>query len=192
VNLRLAIAAAVVTVTALAVPGEAAPPKNLYCTGTVTGGIYRHVFVPEFASCRLVDAAVTGNLEATNTPSVVEVINTPVGHNLMVLGATGHVTVGGRDCQLDPTVGNNLMVKASRNVAICQMTVDNNLMVRDTTGRVMVRDNRVCGHIRVVRNDLIGLRVLRNAHAGHLVLRDNTVTQVRRVEDNLQVPRQVC
>jgi hypothetical protein len=96
------------------------------------------------------------------------------------------VTVGSAECRVDPQTGNNLMVSNSKDVAICQMYVDNNLVLRGNTGRVMVRDNKVCTNIRVVDNDLLALRVRNNVYTVNFDLRRNTVAGKTLVQDNTE------
>lgn len=178
----------------VALPGSAtAAGANTECNGTLAPGTYKNVFVPEGADCITSDGVViTGNFMAKKSPGVIELIDTPVGHNLMVDGASDHVTIGTQGCVVDPHVGNNIKVTDSNDVAICQMSVDNNMMVTGNTGRVMVRDNLVCQNIRVVRNALVGLRVLRNGYAIHLVTDPNSVSKVTRIEDNVEIEHKGC
>lgn len=163
------------------------------CVGTLPDGTYKNVFVPEGASCLTSDGVIiTGNFMATKSPGVISLIDTPVGHNLMVDGATTRVTIGSADCRVDPHVANNLKVTNSNNVAICEMTIDNNLMLTGNTGRIMVRDNTVCQNIRVVRNDVLGLRVLSNRYAIHLVTSPNEVANQELVLDNAAIDHKGC
>lgn len=129
------------------------PPKNLRCDGVVVGGKYHHVRVPRGESCKLVNAVVTGNFRARKAIDV-KVLDTRVRHNLMIVGARGEVKVGNkRGCRFDPIIGNNVVVRNSHNVLLCQLSLGNNLTVRNNDGRITVRDNRVDNNIRVNRND---------------------------------------
>lgn len=178
----------VVAVAGAAVVGVAQadkPPSNLTCSGTVTGGTYHHVKVPKGESCKLVDATVTGNLRARGAVDV-KVLDTPVKHNLMIVGATGDVKVGNRvGCRYDPVVGNNVVVRNSHNVLLCQLSLGNNLTVRGNDGKITVRENVVDNNLRVNRNDKYvadgpskhrrpgAIRVLRNEAGNHIRLQRN-------------------
>ena len=63
---------------------------------------------------------------------------------------------------MDPYAGRNLKVFDSRNVAICEMEVRNNLMVKRSTGRVMVRDNRFTRNVMIERNTVENMADVRN------------------------------
>lgn len=156
------------------------------CNGTFTGQEFHNVVVLDGATCIIVDSVVTGNIHTRGAPKVVKIIDTPVGHNIHVRNVSESVTVGSADCRVDPQTGNNLMVSNSKNVAICQMFIDNNLVLRGNTGRVMVRDNKVCTNIRVVDNDLIALRVKNNVYTVNFDLRRNAVAIKTVVQNNTE------
>lgn len=189
----VALAAGSVAGTAQADP----PPKKLTCVGKVVGGKYHHVKVPKGESCKLIDAKVTGNLRARGAVNV-KVLDTSVRHNLMIVAATGEVKVGNRKgCRYDPVVGNNVVVRNSHDVLLCQLSLGNNLTVRGNDGRITVRDNVVDNNIRVSRNDAFvsdgpaghrkpgairlieneagnHIQVFRNDDSRELILRNNT------------------
>jgi len=158
--LRAAVAACAVmgitaTVTVSAVsPVTAGEAEPLVCDNTAetpATGTYSSVLVPEGGTCYLVGATVTGNVKAFD-PRSVYIIDTEVQRNIKIRGATKNVVIGTEDCRFDPPVGNNVQVMWSHNVAICMMTVDNNITVSRNDGRIMVRDNIVGNNIRVTRN----------------------------------------
>lgn len=139
------------------------PPKNLVCDGKVVGGKYHHVKVPRGESCMLIGAVVTGNLRARSAVDV-RVLDTVVRHNLMIVKASGDVKIGPRrGCRYDPIIGNNIVVRNSHNVLICQMSVDNNLTVRRNDGRITLRSNAVDKNIKVNRNK----KYDGDGHVGH-------------------------
>lgn len=161
-----------------------AQPKNTVCDGTLEAGTFKNVRVAAGDSCTVgPNVTITGNFFAVKSPGVINV-NTDIGHNFIVANGTGSVTFGPAGCLVDPHVGNNLIVRDSNNVAICQATVDNNIMLRDNTGRLMLRDSVACNKIKVVSNDLQGLRVLRNVHAVNFTVARNDVQNTTRVEGN--------
>jgi len=179
----IAVLATLGTLVGLGVaPASAAP--NAICSGTLAAGTYKNVTVAPGANCFVgTNVTILGNFRATRSPGSV-IVRTDVGRNFMVAGATVRVIFGPKGCRVDPRAGNNLMVRNSRNVAICFATVDNNIVLRNNTGRLMLRDSLACNNIRVVNNDVLGLRVLRNRYEGNFTVARNDVQNVRRVEGN--------
>jgi hypothetical protein len=173
---------------ASAAPVQASAPRPLVCDNTASTpatGTYSSVRVPAGASCHLENATVTGNLIARNARNVY-VINTDVRRNIEIRGTRRDVKIGPRGCRFDPPVGNNILVTRSHNVAICFMTVGNNITVSRNDGRLMVRRNVVGSNLRVVdnlaydrrpgdgRHRLIdAVRVRRNEAGRHIVVRRN-------------------
>jgi len=183
----LAILIVGILTVGFASPATAVPARNVECNGTLLAGTFRNVTVPEGASCTIgPDVTILGNFRATKSPGVIAV-NTNIGRNFMVAGATGSVRFGPDTCLVDPRVGNNLKIRNSNNVAVCEAYVENNLSVTGSTGRVMVRDNVVCNNLRVVRNDVLGLRVLRNRFVVNLDTEPNTVQNQTVVRDNVDL-----
>jgi len=161
--------------------------RNFVCTGTVNHTTFQgNVVIPDGASCTITNSTILGNVRTEGAPVMVRIINTDVRLNIHVRNVTGSVTIGDKDCLIDPEVGRNLMVSNSRNVAICEMSVGNNLVLRNNTGRIMVRDNVACDNIRVVDNDVLGLRVLRNEFVVNFTVARNQVENNSRVEDNTE------
>jgi hypothetical protein len=150
------LALATATVPALVgTPAHAAPGQTLVCDNHRNHpytGTYKQVTVPRGASCYLRNAHVLGNLKALHGAVDVLVINTAVDRNIHIKGATRDVKIGPRHCRFDPTVGNNIIVTRSHNVAICFSTVKDNISVTRNDGRIMLRDNEVGKNIRVVDN----------------------------------------
>jgi hypothetical protein len=171
-----------------AAPGDKA--QKLVCDNTKDDpytGTYASVRVPKGASCYLQDATVEGNVMANHGAVDVWIVDTAVERNIKIRGAERDVKIGSEDCKVDPVAGNNIMVTRSHNVAICWMTVDNNIMVTRNDGRMMLRDNTVGNSIRVTKNlpyapqpgdgdhvDIDAIRVYRNTAERHIVLRDNS------------------
>jgi len=183
------------SMTALAAPASA--NATIVCDNTadtaLTGELDGTVVVPEGADCYIADATITGAFRAIHSPGVVSVINTHVlaMGGLFVKGATGSVTIGTEGCRLDPYAGRNLKVFDSHNVAICQMSVRNNLMVKRSTGRVMVRDNIACNNLKVTDNTVLGLRVWDNGYTRNKMIRRNTVANKTIVQNNVDTGQSV-
>jgi hypothetical protein len=168
----------------LAAPAQAA--SNLNCNGTYNGGTFRNVVIRDGATCVIKNARVTGNVTTVGAPRLVRIIDTELGGNVHIRNVTRSVIIGAAGCRVDPPVANNVVVEKSHNVAVCQLSVDNNLILRNNTGRINARFNIVCGNIRVVDNHLFALRVRRNVYAGDLTVARNTVQQQRRVSGNAE------
>lgn len=168
--------------------GARALAADLVCDGSYHHRTFRHIVIPDGASCVITDSTITGNVRTTGAPRVVSIIDTPVRRNIHIRNVTQRVTIGADGCRVDPVAGRNLMVRNSRNVAICEMSVANNLVVRSNTGILMVRDNKACNNLRVVRNDVRSMRVVRNSYAGNFTVARNTWENRRIVKDNVELP----
>lgn len=162
-------------------------PPDLVCDGSYHHRTFRHVVIPDDARCVITNSRITGNVRTTGAPRVVSITDTNVGRNIHVRNAVERVTIGAAGCRVDPVAGRNLMVRNSRNVAICEMSIANNLVVRDNRGTLMVRDNKACNNLRVVDNRLRSLRVLRNSYAGNLSVARNSWVDRRIVRDNVKL-----
>jgi len=183
----LATLALLLSGISLATPTRAGQAGPIFdCDGTFTGQTFKHVRVSEGATCILRDSTVTGNVMARN-PRTVKILDTEVGHNIMIRGATRNVIIGNAGCRFDPVAGNNIKVSNSHNVAICWMTVKNNVMVRGNDGRITLLSNNVGRNIDVSRNDKYNpdpadatnhkrpgaIRLRENSAGGHIKLFKN-------------------
>lgn len=164
-----------------------AQPPDLVCDGSYHHRTFRHVVVPDGARCVITDSRITGNVRTTGAPRVVSITDTHVGRNIHVRNVVERVTIGAAGCRVDPVAGRNLMVRNSRNVAICEMSIANNLVVRDNRGTLMVRDNKACNNFRVVGNHVRSLRVLRNSYAGNFTVARNSWVDRKIVRDNVDL-----
>jgi len=162
-------------------------PPDLLCDGSYHHRTFRHVVVPDGARCVITSSRITGNVRTTGAPRVVSITDTHVGLNIHLRNVVERVTIGAAGCRVDPVAGRNLMVRNSRNVAICEMSIANNLVVRDNRGTLMVRDNKACNNLRVVRNHLRSMRVVRNSYAGNFSVARNSWVDRRIVEDNVEL-----
>lgn len=153
-----AIATAVMSVVGVA-PATAAAPQ-VVCNNTLATALTGYhpklqVIVEEGASCYIQDAVVF-SVRAYN-PENVYILGTSlqhgVHHNVMIRGATGNVVIGSAGCTYDPHVGNNIKIRNSNNVLICQMGVDNNISVKGSHGRVTIRQSVACDNIVASYND---------------------------------------
>ena len=71
------------------------------------------------------------------------------------------------------------------------MAVRNNLMVKRSTGRVMVRDNIACNNLMVTDNDVLGLRVWDNGYTRNVMIRRNVVANRTIVYNNVDTGQSV-
>ncbi len=105
------------------------------------------------------------------------------------LGRVHRFRIGarGRRCRVDPVAGRNLMGCNPHNVAICEMSIANNLVVRDNRGTLMVRDNKACNDLRVVDNHVRSMRVISNSYAGNFSVARNTWVNRKIVRNNVEL-----
>ncbi len=185
-------AAALISLAAPATASGAVVCANTAETA-LTGLLEGAVIVPEGADCYISDATITGALRAIHSPGIVSVINTHVlaQGGIFVNGATESVTFGTEGCLVDPYAGRNLKVFDSHNVAICQMAVRNNLMVKRSTGRVMVRDNIASNNLMVTDNNVLNLRVFDNGYTRNKMIRSNIVANKTVVYNNVDTGQSV-
>lgn len=161
---------------------------DLVCDGSYHHRTFRHVVIQDGATCVITNSTITGNVRTTGAPRVVSITDTPVRRNIHIRNVTQRVTIGADGCRVDPVAGRNLMVRDSHNVAICEMSVANNLVLRNNTGILMVRDNKACNNLRIVGNDVLSMRVVRNSYAGNFRVRRNSWENRRIVKDNVELP----
>lgn len=177
--------------TLFAPAGAADAAATITCDNTadtaLTGTLDGTVVVPAGADCFIENATITGAFRAIQSPGVVSLINTHVlaQGGIFVKGATRRVVIGSDGCRVDPYAGRNLKVFDSNNVAICDMGIRNNLMVKRNTGRIMVRDNYACNNLMVTDNDVLALRVLRNRYTRNLMIERNTVALKTNISGNV-------
>ena len=162
-------------------------PPDVVCDGSYHHRTFRNVVVPDDGRCMITASRITGNVRTTGAPRVVSITDTKVGRNIHVRNVVERVTIGAAGCRVDPVAGRNLMVRNSHNVAICEMSIANNLVVRDNRGTLMVRDSRACNNLRVVGNHVRSLRVLRNSYAGNFSVARNTWVDRKIVTDNVEL-----
>jgi hypothetical protein len=160
------------------------PGPNFNCNGTFSGQTFRNVRIQAGATCIITNSTITGNVQGTGG-DVVRIINTDItGNGVNIRDVTGSVTIGSAGCEVDPFVNNNLIVTGSNNVAICEMSIENNLVLSGNTGRLMARDNTACNNIRIEDNDLVSLRVLNNVFTVNFDVGGNQVENRTFEEDN--------
>ena len=181
----------------ISLAGSADAAETIVCDNTadtaLTGTLDGTVVVPEGANCFIVDATITGAFRAIHSPGVVSLIDTHVlaQGGIFVKGATTRVIIGSDGCRVDPFAGRNLKVFDSNNVAICEMGIRNNLMVKRSTGRVMVRDNYACNNLMVTDNTVLALRVLDNRYTRNLMIARNTVAGPTVLRNNVDTGESV-
>ena len=148
----IVLLASFIMVLSFMLPSNATAAHNLACQGVVSGGTYKNVTIGAGDSCVLKDVTVTGGVHGKKGAVDVKILDSAVGHNVQINGATGDVVIGNKTgCKYDPVVGNNVHVTNSHNVLICYVTADNNIMVTRNDGKVTVRDS-AGNNLMVTRN----------------------------------------
>ncbi|MCA0291874.1 MAG: hypothetical protein LCH82_09615 [Actinobacteria bacterium] len=181
---------------ALMVPlgiGTASAGTTTVCTGTLTG-TYDAIVVPAGATCTLDGAVVRGNVKvgagATlmtydtvvrlnvfgDQAAKVNIIDTNVWGQIHFTRTKGEIIIGTAGCKVDPIADGNINLQNNYGpIAICMMTVKNNILLHNNHNRIGVFDNTVRGGIQVAGNDSPAIR-LRNNTVGHnMALRNNDV-----------------
>ncbi|WP_344082848.1 hypothetical protein [Nostocoides veronense] len=173
--------------------GSATAAPATVCTGTLTGS-YPAIFVPVGATCTLDGAKVSGNVtvsegatlmtkDATirlnvkgNEAAKVNIIDTDVWGQIHFRRTTGEIIIGNDGCKVDPNAGGNINLQNNFGpIAICQMTIKNNIILHNNHHRIGVFDNRVGNNIQVYGNDSPAIRLRDNVVRGNLALFSNTV-----------------
>lgn len=155
-------------------------PTIKACDGVYKNVTLKRVTVRAGDSCVLKNVTVLGGVHAKKGAVDVKVLDSTVGRNIQVNGATGDVHIGQSKCTYDPTVGNNVHVTNSHNVLICWVSTKNNIMITRNDGRVTVRDSVAGNNLTVARNKAYNgdgptdhnhpawVRVLRNQYDNNL------------------------
>lgn len=179
--------------TLLATSASAGPPQT--CTGTMTG-TYAAINVPAGATCTLDGATVRGNVTVGigstlmttgstirlnvkgNLAAKVNIIDTDVWGQIHLTRTAGEIIIGNDGCKVDPNAGGNINLQDNFGpIAICQMTVKNNILLHGNHNRIGVFDNRVGNNIHVYRTDAPAIRLRDNTVRGNLAMFDNTVVK---------------
>lgn len=203
--LAAALAGSVLTATA---PAQAGPPT--VCNATLTGGSYAKLVVGDGDVCVLDavsvghggiqvspggslitdDSEIAGNVH-TRGAQTVQLIDTNVGHNIMVTGTRGRTVIGSEGCLVDPVTGNNIMVKNNGGtVAICFMDIDNNLHVTGARKSVGIFDNVVDNNVQLRANSGPFGRLRDNQVGGHIQI--FRTTSDNRLFDNTAGHQVMC
>jgi hypothetical protein len=152
--------------------------------------VNQNVILGTGSNLRTLNAQVGGNIQGTNGPRVVRILETDVQGNIQVKKATHAVIIGHAGCTVDPYVGGNIQLEENLGgIGICQMTIEEDLQLFKNSGRIRVVDNDVGENLQVTDNNGDRLRVNRNqvgtAGSGSLQLNKNLFTHVNRVGSNV-------
>ncbi len=170
---------------------SAAPPAD--CTGTMTGAL-GSLDVPDGATCTLTGASVSGNIKIGTGSSLmttgsyvrlnvmgdraktVLLIDTQVDGQIHLTRTSGQITIGTAGCKTDPIADGNINLQDNYGpIAICQMTIKNNIILHKNHNRIGVFDNRVGNNIQVIGNTSRAIRLRDNVMDNNLLLKGNTV-----------------
>jgi hypothetical protein len=180
------LATGVIAVSLYAGSAGAAGKTTTQCDGTLSG-TYDKVVVPNGATCVLDGATINGSLTVGSGSSLystsstisgnvtsrdavtVRLLDTDLGHNVMISGTSGLVKLGNKGCQVDPSAALNVKVQGNQgNVAIRDMTIGRNLMVSGNAGRTGLFRNTVGNGVKVFNNTGLANRVRDNTIRGNL------------------------
>jgi hypothetical protein len=185
----------IVLAASLLLIGGAAPvaaSHSTACTGTLTGDFER-IDVPDGATCVLEDATVqhsvtvgAGATLITDDTTIkqnvrgrgaasVRLIDTDILGNITLSRTTGRIVIGNDGCAVDPIAGGNIhLFDNFGSIAICQMSVRNNILLQNNDGRLALFDNRVGNNLNVFGNDGgQSIRIYRNTVRGNIQLARN-------------------
>lgn len=202
-RIRLAgLAGAASGVLALATASPASAVTATECSGTLTG-TYAAVVVPDGATCTLDGATVKGNVTlgvgatlmadgATvrlNVKGVdaktVQLIDTAVWGQIHLRRTTGPIIIGTAGCKVDPIADGNINLQNNFGpIAICMMTVKNNIILHNNHKTIGVFGNTVGNNIQVVGNNNKAIRLRVNTVGGNLLMKGNLVSVAFQVKDN--------
>lgn len=187
------LSAACLIPVAVAVPAQAAPAVD--CTGTLTGS-YQAINVPDGASCfldgatvkrnvkigigsslRTDEASIGGNVMGDKAKTVL-IIDTPVYGQIHLTRTKGQITIGVEGCRTDPIADGNINLQRNYGpIAICQMTVKNNIILHNNRNRIGVFENRVGNNIQLIGNTGRAIRVWDNTMDNNLLVKNNKVAK---------------
>jgi hypothetical protein len=189
-------------------PVTVAAVAGTECDGTLTG-TYNRVVVPDGATCNLlgatVDKSVTvgegstlytkdtniGQHVKSNGAAQVRLIDTNVYGQIGIQRTVGRVVIGSDGCTADPIAGGNIHLHNNfGNIAICFMTVQNNILVQNNTntrnedgGAIGIFMNTVGNNINVSGNTTSRFYVRDNVADNNINCHGN-VFDTRIVEGN--------
>ena len=184
-------------------PGAAvaAPPVDLECSGTYTGGTYDAVTVPDGATCILegveaksirVGAGATLWTDETSVKlnvfsrraSSVRLIDTTVGGEVNIHRTNGDIVIGPDGCRVDPVVDGNINLQNNTGtIAVCFMTV-RNLIVQNNHGRIGLFDNVTSNNLIIGQNTGAAIRAARNDVGRNILVKNNDVSKIILIKDN--------
>lgn len=166
----------------LSVAPHPASAEQVECTGSVTAGSYRHLVVPEGATCVLQRSVVTGNVRVlpggTFVAEASAIGGAIVGHDV------NRIMVG------RSTIGRNIVVHGGQPVSpppvavsVCGTSIAGNVIVQQVTGGIGLRtyipgfDSPVgigarCGS---VRNEIGGNLIVSNNVSFRALVQNNVV-----------------
>jgi hypothetical protein len=148
-----------VTVANIVVPdGQTCTLNGTIVTGSVRVGAGSSLFTS--------GATVGGNVQATDAPNTIQVIDTAVGLSIHVEQATGKIVVGSAGCMVDPTVGVDVNLQHNHGtIALCYLSVGNDVILQDNTKSIGAFNNEI-GNNLIAQNNTGGWIRLRHNHIG--------------------------
>jgi hypothetical protein len=219
---RVVVASLLVALLAVLYGASPASAADTQCNGTpgapeTIGAVtVDQVVVPDGGWCRLdgttvnqnvilgvgsnlwaKNAQVGGNIQGTNGPRAVRILQSDVQGNIQVKKATNPIIIGDARCKIDPYVGGNIQLEENLGgIGICEMEIEEDLQLFKNTGRIGVFNNDVGENMQITDNTGNAIRVRDNqvgtAGSGSLTLKNNKTTLVLRVLRNVIADHLEC
>jgi hypothetical protein len=174
------------------------------CTTTIYGGTYHGIEVPDGATCAMLGVNVTHSVRV-GAGSRLIITDSEIGQHIMGQGArsvrvidtnvygqihlwetTHSITIGTDGCAVDPIADGNIHLHANLGtIAICQMTIRNNLLLQNNKNRIGVYENRVGNNIQLSGNSGPGIQVRLNTVRGNIHASQNDVEKTLNIARNV-------
>jgi hypothetical protein len=155
------------------------------CTSTLGAVTLANVVVPDGATCTLngtivtgsikigtgsslftTGATVGGNVQGTDGPQTVSLLDTNIGLSVHIEQAIGRITIGDAGCAIDPTVGIDVNLQNNHGlIALCYLSVGNNIILQGNARTMGIFHNEIGNNLIVQDNASRYIRVRYN-HVG--------------------------
>jgi hypothetical protein len=168
------------------------------CSTTINAGVLDNVVVPDGATCTLNGTNVTGsikvgtgsslftnaatvggNVQGTDAPQTVIMLDTNIGQSVHIEQAVGRITIGNAGCAVDPIVGIDVHLANNHGlIALCYLSVGNNMILQGNTRTMGIFHNDIGNNLIVQENTGRYVRIRFNhvgfSAGGGVNFQDNT------------------
>ena len=174
-------------------------PLSVTCSGTLSGGHYLGVFVPEGAECNLFDAFVIGKVEAAPGSGLQirnsKIIGRVLGNHAMWVQVSDSFVVGGISI-----VGAGDSPSGITEVYVADLTVVGTIEIVGGAGTTLIDRNRIIAGTITVTNNFVPpflaypsqLSVRNNQVNGNMTVSRNTGPGLKQVFSNNVKGRLTC